>query len=141
MRSRNLKASRQETPTESLRKKAGAEDEHVLEMQIADVSRDGQSTSGLRVVTEEVVRGAGAVEFRKNDPNAMHRGHDLWLSSLKHVSEKEQTPLPKKISAESGAAHKERLSQSPGEMKPKLLILENDEGEHRVRRPRELPMT
>jgi hypothetical protein len=136
-----LKASRQETPTESLRKKAGAEDEHVLEMQIADVSRDGQSTSGLRVVTEEVVRGAGAVEFRKNDPNAMHRGHDLWLSSLKHVSEKEQTPLPKKISAESGAAHKERLSQSPGEMKPKLLILENDEGEHRLRRPRELPMT
>jgi hypothetical protein len=141
MRSRNLKASRQETPTESLRKKAGAEDEHVLEMQIADVSRDGQSTSGLRVVTEEVVRGAGAVEFRKNDPNAMHRGHDLWLSSLKHVSEKEQTPLPKKISAESGTAHKERLSQSPGEMKPKLLILEKDEGEHRVRRPRELPMT
>ena len=141
MRSRNLKASRQEAPTESLRKKAGAEDEHVLEMQIADVSRDGQSTSGLRVVTEEVVRGAVAVEFRKNDPNAMHRGHDLWLSSLKHVSEKEQTPLPKKISAESGAAHKERLSQSPGEMKPKLLILENDEGEHRVRRPRELPMT
>ena len=141
MRSRNLKPSRQETPTGSLRKKAGAEDEHVLEMQIADVSRDGQSTSGLRVVTEEVVRGAGAVEFRKNDPNAMHRGHDLWLSSLKHVSEKEQTPLPKKISAESGAAHKERLSQSPGEMKPKLLILENDEGEHRVRRPRELPMT
>jgi len=141
MRSPNLKASRQETPTESLRKKAGAEDEHVLEMQIADVSRDGQSTSGLRVVTEEVVRGAVAVEFRKNDPNAMHRGHDLWLSSLKHVSEKEQTPLPKKISAESGAAHKERLSQSPGEMKPKLLILEKDEGEHRVRRPRELPMT
>ena len=100
MRSRNLKASRQEAPTESLRKKAGAEDEHVLQMQIADVSRDGQSTSGLRVVTEEVVRGAGAVEFRKNDPNAMHRGHDLWLSSLKHVSEKEQTPLPKKISAD-----------------------------------------
>ena len=100
-----------------------------------------KAPAGCRVVTEEVVRGAGAVEFRKNDPNAMHRGHDLWLSSLKHVSQKEQTLLPKKISAESGTAHKERLSQSPGEMKPKLLILEKDEGEHRVRRPRELPMT
>ncbi|MGA2431041.1 MAG: hypothetical protein ABSH13_21265 [Candidatus Acidiferrum sp.] len=43
---------------------------------------------GCRVVTEEVVRGPGAVEFRKKDPNAMHRGHDLWLSSLKRVSEK-----------------------------------------------------
>src|SRR5258708_13494308 len=71
MRSRNLKASRQETPTESLRKKAGAEDEHVLEMQIADVSRDGQSTSGLRVVTEEVVRGAGRGEFPTKNPNTM----------------------------------------------------------------------
>ena len=81
------------------------------------------------------------MEVRKNDPSAMHRGHDLWLSSLKHVSEKEQTSLPKKISAESGAAHKEWLSQSPGEMKLKLLILEKDEGEHRVRRPRQLPMT
>jgi len=59
-----------------------------------------KAPAGCRVVTEEVVRGGGAVEFRKNDPNAMHRGHDLWLSSLKHVSEKEQTPLPKKISAD-----------------------------------------
>jgi hypothetical protein len=141
MRSRNLKASRQEAPTESLRKKAGAEDEHVLEMQIADVSRDGQSTSGLPCRYRGGRERGGSSGFRKNDPNAMHRGHDLWLSSLKHVSEKEQTPLPKKISAESGTAHKERMSQSPGEMKPKLLILEKDEGEHRVRRPRELPMT
>ena len=31
--------------------------------------------------------GQGAVEFRKKDPNAMHRGHDLWLSVLKQVSE------------------------------------------------------
>ena len=43
---------------------------------------------GCRVVTEEVVRGPGAAEFRKKDPNAMHRGHDLWLSALKQVSEK-----------------------------------------------------
>jgi hypothetical protein len=39
-------------------------------------------------VTEEVVRGPGAVEFREKDPDAMHRGHDLWLSALKQVSEK-----------------------------------------------------
>ena len=47
-----------------------------------------KAPEGCRVVTEEVVRGPGAVEFRKNDPQAMHRGHDLWLSSLKQVSEK-----------------------------------------------------
>jgi hypothetical protein len=49
------------------------------------------------VVTEEVVRGSGAVEFRKKDPQAMHRGHghDLWLSALKQVSEKlvKSTPI------------------------------------------------
>ena len=100
-----------------------------------------KAPAGCRVVTEEVVRGTGAVEFRKNDPNAMHRGHDLWLSSLKDVSEKGQTSLPKKISAESGTAHKEKLSQSTGDMKPKLLIPEKDEGKHCVRQPRELPVT
>jgi hypothetical protein len=47
-----------------------------------------KAAEGCRVVTEEVVRGPGAVEFRKKDPNAMHRGHDLWLSALKQVSEK-----------------------------------------------------
>ena len=46
-----------------------------------------KAPAGCRVVTEEVVRGPGAVEFRKKDPNAMHRGHDLWLSVLKQVSE------------------------------------------------------
>jgi len=47
-----------------------------------------KAPEGCRVVTEEVVRGPGAVEFRKKDPNAMHRGHDLWLSSLRQISEK-----------------------------------------------------
>ena len=47
-----------------------------------------KAPEGCRVVTEEVVRGPAAVEFRKKDPNAMHRGHDLWLSSLKQISEK-----------------------------------------------------
>jgi hypothetical protein len=47
-----------------------------------------KALEGCRVVTEEVVRGPEAVEFRKKDPNAMHRGHDLWLSSLRQISEK-----------------------------------------------------
>ena len=44
----------------------------------------------LRVVVsspKRSLRGPGAVEFRKKDPNAMHRGHDLWLLVLKQVSE------------------------------------------------------
>jgi hypothetical protein len=47
-----------------------------------------RTPDGCRVVTEEVVRGPGAVEFHKKDPDAMHRGHDLWLSALKQMSEK-----------------------------------------------------
>jgi hypothetical protein len=43
---------------------------------------------GCRVVTEEVARGPAAVQLREKDPDAMHRGHDLWLASLKQVSEK-----------------------------------------------------
>jgi hypothetical protein len=31
--------------------------------------------------------GPGAVEFREKQPNAMHEGHDLWLSTLKQRSE------------------------------------------------------
>jgi hypothetical protein len=44
--------------------------------------------AGCYVVTEEGVKGAGAIEFRRKDPLAMHRGHELWLASLKRVSEK-----------------------------------------------------
>ena len=47
-----------------------------------------KAPEGCRVVTEEVVRGPGAVEFQKKDPSAMHRGHDLWLVSLRQISEK-----------------------------------------------------
>jgi hypothetical protein len=42
---------------------------------------------GCQIVTEEVVKGPGAVEFRKKQPDAMHVGHDLWLSTLKQRSE------------------------------------------------------
>jgi glyoxylase-like metal-dependent hydrolase (beta-lactamase superfamily II) len=55
---------------------------------------------GCRVVTEEVVTGSGAIEFRKTDPGAMHRGHDLWLSSLqkalsRSTSDATKPPSPK----------------------------------------------
>jgi len=43
---------------------------------------------GCQVVTEEVVKGPMAVAMRKSDPDAMHKGHDLWLGTLKKVSEK-----------------------------------------------------
>jgi uncharacterized protein YndB with AHSA1/START domain len=43
--------------------------------------------AGCYIVTEEVVKGPGAVEFREKQPNAMHDGHDLWLSTLKQRSE------------------------------------------------------
>ena len=46
-----------------------------------------EAPEGCLVVTEEVVTGPGAVEFRKKDPGAMHRGHDLWLSSLQQLLE------------------------------------------------------
>jgi uncharacterized protein YndB with AHSA1/START domain len=42
---------------------------------------------GCHIVTEEVVKGPGAIEFREKQPNAMHEGHDLWLSTLKQRSE------------------------------------------------------
>jgi len=42
---------------------------------------------GCHIVTEEVVKGPGAVEFREKQPNAMHEGHDLWLQTLKQRSE------------------------------------------------------
>jgi Polyketide cyclase / dehydrase and lipid transport len=42
---------------------------------------------GCHIATEEVVKGPGAVEFRQKQPDAMHEGHDLWLSTLKQRSE------------------------------------------------------
>ena len=36
----------------------------------------------------EVVKGPGAIQFREQQPNAMHEGHQLWLGALKDRSEK-----------------------------------------------------
>jgi len=41
-----------------------------------------------RVVNEEVVKGPGAMALRRSDPDAMHKGHDLWNEVLKQVSER-----------------------------------------------------
>src|ERR1700754_5029127 len=42
---------------------------------------------GTLVITEESVKGPGAVALRKSDVGAIHRGHDLWDRSLKKLSE------------------------------------------------------
>jgi hypothetical protein len=39
------------------------------------------------VVTDEVGRGKDAAHLRETDEALMHRGHDLWLATLKWVSE------------------------------------------------------
>ena len=39
------------------------------------------------VVTDEVGKGKDAVHLRETDQSLMHRGHDLWLATLKWVSE------------------------------------------------------
>ena len=40
------------------------------------------------VVMEECVYGAGAKDLRQKDPAVMHRGHELWDTTLKALSEK-----------------------------------------------------
>jgi hypothetical protein len=42
---------------------------------------------GCHVVTDEVGKGESAIHFREIDEGAMHRGHDLWLATLKWISE------------------------------------------------------
>lgn len=48
------------------------------------------SAQGCLVVTEEAGKGPGAIEMRVQHPNAMHDGHQLWLESLKRLSESKQ---------------------------------------------------
>lgn len=43
--------------------------------------------SGCRVVTEEAANGPGAAEMARTDPDRMHKGHDLWNTRLKLLSE------------------------------------------------------
>ncbi len=52
-----------------------------------------KTTDGCHVVTEEVVKGPGAVELRKKEPEAMHNAHDLWLSNLKQRSATDRSPV------------------------------------------------
>ena len=48
-----------------------------------------KTDQGCHIITEEVVRGEGAIKFREEQPNAMHDGHDLWLKVIKERSEKQ----------------------------------------------------
>lgn len=43
--------------------------------------------AGCRVVTEEAGIGSGAAAFRQADEARMHRGHTLWLETLRWVAE------------------------------------------------------
>jgi uncharacterized protein YndB with AHSA1/START domain len=43
---------------------------------------------GCHVIMEEVGKGPGAKAMRQTDPGTMHKGHDLWNSRLKQLSEK-----------------------------------------------------
>jgi hypothetical protein len=38
---------------------------------------------GTRVITEETQKGADAIKFRLEQPNAMYDGHDWWMFALK----------------------------------------------------------
>lgn len=42
---------------------------------------------GCDVAMDEVGKGVGAIHLRETDEGLMHRGHDLWLATLKWVSE------------------------------------------------------
>jgi uncharacterized protein YndB with AHSA1/START domain len=42
---------------------------------------------GCRVAMDEAGVGPGAAAFRQADEDRMHRGHDLWLATLKWVAE------------------------------------------------------
>ena len=44
--------------------------------------------NGTHVITEEAQKGAMAIKFRLEQPNAMYDGHDWWLSALKARSER-----------------------------------------------------
>jgi hypothetical protein len=46
-----------------------------------------KTNEGCQVVTEEVAKGPGAIELRKKEPEARHKAHNVWLSTLKQRSE------------------------------------------------------
>ena len=43
--------------------------------------------SMCQVSMDEAGVGSDAVELRKNDETLMHRGHDVWLATLKWLAE------------------------------------------------------
>ena len=45
------------------------------------------SDGGCLVVTDEAGMGASAAHLRDTDQGLMHRGHELWLATLKWISE------------------------------------------------------
>jgi hypothetical protein len=48
--------------------------------------------AGCRVVMDEAGIGEDAAALRRSDETLMHRGHDLWLATLKRVAEAKELP-------------------------------------------------
>ena len=58
------------------------------------VANDGEENllwinqrDGTYVTMEEAGNGPGAVAMAEANPDGMHRGHDLWLTRLRELSE------------------------------------------------------
>ncbi len=45
------------------------------------------ASGGCQVVTEEAAVGPDAAQLRKSNESLLHRGHELWIATLKWVSE------------------------------------------------------
>jgi uncharacterized protein YndB with AHSA1/START domain len=48
------------------------------------LTADGE---GCQVITEEAARGDAANAFKSPDPQAMEKGHQLWIEKLKEIAE------------------------------------------------------
>jgi hypothetical protein len=57
----------------------------ILVLRILNGSRD--FSDACLVVTDEAGIGTDAAHLRKTDESLMHRGHDLWLATLKWMAE------------------------------------------------------
>ena len=52
-----------------------------------DLANRSRRGNGCLVVTDEVGNGRDAPNLRQTDEGLMHRGHDLWLATLRWVAE------------------------------------------------------
>jgi uncharacterized protein YndB with AHSA1/START domain len=70
--------------------------------------------NGCRAIMDEAGVGPGAAAFRKADEGRMHRGHALWLATLKWVSEGAKPARTASFQA-SNPSRGNRLSRPPNQ--------------------------